>query len=136
MVGRQSKGPTERRAPSIFGQRDLWEIVAAVVLSLATLASAWSGYQAARWTGETVKANRAASVARIDATSQRSIADRQVLIDVTLFSSWLEAEQMSNEKLSASFEDRFRPDFVPAFDSWRGDAEAGPMLTMPLNVGV
>jgi len=110
-----------------FRTNEAWEIAAAVVLSLATLVSAWSGYQAARWSSENVQANRAATAARIEATSQSNLANRQVTIDVTLFSTWLAAELASDERLSSSIEGRFRPDFVPAFEAWRADAPAGSL---------
>ena len=60
---------------------DRWELAAAVILSLATVASAWSGYQAARWSGQKTKANRATAIAQIDAGRQEALANRQVTID-------------------------------------------------------
>jgi hypothetical protein len=98
---------------------DKWELIATIVLSLATLASAWSGYQSARWNGEATDANRAATVSRIDSTSQTNLAERQLTTDVSLFSTWVEAELAGNTVLAAAVSDRFRPGFVPAFDSWR-----------------
>lgn len=111
-----------------LARNDRWALVAAIVLSLATLASAWSGYQASRWGGETVKLNRAATVARFEATRAGDLADRQITIDVMVFSSWLEAQVAGETALAASFRDRFRDEFVPAFDAWLADSgpDGGP----------
>jgi hypothetical protein len=46
---------------------DGWDFAAAIILSLATVASAWSGYQATRWSGQKVKDNRASILAMIEA---------------------------------------------------------------------
>lgn len=97
---------------------DWWSFAAAVILSLTTLASAWSGYQAARWGGETMKANRAASVERVEGQRQAAVADRQLMVDVMVFTSWMEAQTAGDELLAASYRERFRGEFVPSFDSW------------------
>ena len=93
-----------------------------VILSLATVASAWSGYQASRWSGQKVKANRAAAIAEIDAGRQEAIANRQVTIDAVIFTSWLEAGVAGDRALADEIEARFRDEFSPAFDAWRGPA--------------
>ena len=46
---------------------DRFEIGAVVVLALATLATAWSGYEATRWGQESTLAQRDANTARIKA---------------------------------------------------------------------
>jgi hypothetical protein len=46
--------------------RGAWvEVDSTVVLALAALAIAWSGYQASRWTGEQAKAFSRANAARV-----------------------------------------------------------------------
>jgi hypothetical protein len=44
------------------------EVVSTVVLAVAALAIAWSGYQASRWTGEQAKAFSRANAARVEST--------------------------------------------------------------------
>ncbi len=109
-----------------------WELIATVILSLATLASAWSGYQSARWSGEATDANRAATVARIDSTSQTNLAERQLTTDVSLFTTWVEAALADNVLLSQAVSERFRPGFVPAFEAWKsGPAADDATATLP-----
>jgi len=53
---------------------DWVEIVAAVLLALATVATAWSGYQASRWNGEQTKAFSRANAARVNSTKSAGLA--------------------------------------------------------------
>ena len=61
---------------------DRLEIGSAVLLALATVATAWSGYQASRWNGEQAKAFSKANAARIEATGASDLANAQTQIDV------------------------------------------------------
>ncbi len=112
--------------PARSGRSDWWDLAAAVILSLATVASAWSSYQAARWSGETTRANRAANAARVDATKQSDLASRQVAVDVTTFAIWLEATVRNDAALAEAIADRFRPELRTAFDAWRATGD-GPL---------
>ena len=50
------------------------ELAAVVLLSLTALATAWSGYQAARWSGEQSKLYAQASATRVMAEQQTTRA--------------------------------------------------------------
>ena len=54
------------------------ELVATVLLALATVATAWSGYQASRWNGEQAKAAARASAARIESVKAEGLANAQI----------------------------------------------------------
>ena len=97
---------------------DRWDLAAAVILSLATLASAWSSYQAARWSTTYGKENRAAVQARFAATKESERAGRRQTIDVTTFSVWLEAWVRGNTEVADEIRERFRPELAVAFDEW------------------
>ncbi|MFL5641855.1 MAG: hypothetical protein ACJ778_13050 [Chloroflexota bacterium] len=94
------------------------EIIAAILLSLATVLSAWGAYQATRWSG--VQANSYASSAALRAESVRhgSIASRQIQVDVATFIAWSNAKAAGDTKLTTFYENRFRTEFKPAFDAW------------------
>ena len=65
------------------GRRGTWvEVAAAVLLSMAAVAIAWSGYQASRWTGEQAKAFSRANAARVESTRWSDLANSQTEIDV------------------------------------------------------
>jgi hypothetical protein len=97
---------------------DWWELLATILLSLATVATAWSGYQAARWSGEQSRANRAAGAHRTESTRQSNLANQQTAIDVAAFTGWLDAAASDDDGLATTYRERFRPEFALAFDDW------------------
>ncbi|ACQ78600.1 hypothetical protein Bcav_0336 [Beutenbergia cavernae DSM 12333] len=107
------------------GRPEWWSLAAAIILSAATVASAWSGYEASRWAGESVRWNRSATVARFDATAQLAAADSQRITDVEVFGTWLTAEVAGDDALADAVRERFRPEFVPAFDAWFATTDDG-----------
>jgi hypothetical protein len=94
------------------------EIVAAVLLSAATLATAWSGYQASRWNGEQAKATARANAARVESTRASGLANRNAQIDIALFIQWVDAYATGEQELTDFYRRRFREEFKPAFDAW------------------
>ena len=94
------------------------EFVAALLLSIATIAVAWSGYQAARWSGLQSQHYTEASAARSLANRAAVFESRQQTQDLLNFNRWLEATENGDATLSALYERRFRAEFVPAFKAW------------------
>ena len=110
--------------------RDAWqdervEIVAAILLSLATVLSAWGAYQATRWSGVQADSYARSAAARSESVRHGSIASRQIQVDVATFIAWSSAAAGDDTKLTTFFERRFRAEFKPAFDVWR-TGPAGP----------
>ena len=97
---------------------DRLEIVAAALLALATVATAWSGYQASRWNGEQAKAFSRGNAARIESTRASGLADAQTQIDVATFTSWVDAYAQKQTLLADFYFKRFRQEFKPAVDAW------------------
>jgi hypothetical protein len=98
--------------------RDRVELVATVLLSVATVATAWSAYQANRWNGEQAKATSRANAARIESTRASALANRQVQIDVALFTQFIDAFAQEQTELADFYRARFRDEFKPAFEAW------------------
>ena len=94
------------------------ELVAVAILALATVMTAWSGYQAARWDGVQAASYSQASAKRVDATRAGTAAGQLALYDSLVFSQWATAHAMANTQLEAFEERRFRPEFQVAFDAW------------------
>jgi hypothetical protein len=94
------------------------EVVATVLLALATVATAWSGYQASRWNGEQAKAFSRGNAARIESTRASGLADTQTQIDVATFTSWVDAYAQRQTQLASFYRKRFRAEFKPAVDAW------------------
>jgi hypothetical protein len=118
-----------------FNRTDWIELVAAVILALATIVAAWSAYQATRWGGEQAKASRSALSAKTDAAQQTTIFGASAQVDVQLWTMWL--QQRADENIIAAdfIEERFRDEFTPAFDAWlalspEGEPPPGTPLEM------
>jgi hypothetical protein len=98
---------------------DRWlEFSAVVLLSLATLATAWSGYQAALWSGEQSQHYAQASALRVRADEQSVLAGQTHLGDLVLVNGWFNAIESGNPKLAEDYRRRFRPAFQPVFAAW------------------
>ena len=103
--------------------REIWrdervEVVAAVLLSLATVLSAWAAYQATRWSGEQANNYAEAAALRASANSHGTIASRQIQIDVATFIAWSDATQDGDDQLADYLRARFRKEFVAPFQQW------------------
>jgi hypothetical protein len=94
------------------------DTIAAVLLAVAAVATAWSSYQASRWTGEQAETFASASAARVESTRASSLANTQTQIDVSVFTQWVDAALRGEMDLAAFYEQRFRDEFKPAFRAW------------------
>jgi hypothetical protein len=94
------------------------EIAATILLALAAIATAWSGYQAAEWHGEQGLDAGRANALRVQATQAQGVADRQVQIDVATFTQWVDARARGEGALASFYRRRFRDEFRPAFEAW------------------
>jgi len=98
--------------------RDRVEIIATVLLAVATVATAWSGYQSTRWNGEQAKAAGRANALRIESAKAAGLANTQSTIDVATFTQWANAYALHQTQLAEFYFRRFRAEFRPAVDAW------------------
>ena len=101
------------------------ELIAAIMLSIATVVTAWAAYQATRWSGDQSESYTEASATRTESVRSSTLANRQVLIDVDTFLNWMDAEQSGDHGLADDIHARMREEFLPAFDAWLETAPAG-----------
>jgi hypothetical protein len=94
------------------------EIAATVLLALATVATAWSGYQASQWHGDQAIASGRATATRVESARASGEASRQVQVDVATFTQWVDAYAQGEGELAAFYRQRFRDEFRPAFERW------------------
>ena len=112
------RGDTHAIAP--IDRTDRWvEVVAAAVLALATVASAWSAYQASRWGGVQSAAFAEAGALRAESVRASDLADAELTVDVEYFAIWLDGASTDNEELQRRVEESFRPEFAVAFEAWQ-----------------
>ena len=100
------------------GGRDRVELVATLLLAIATVATAWSGYQSTRWNGEQAKAGGRANALRIDSAKAADLANAQTEIDVATFTQWIDAYSLKRTQLADFYFKRFRAEFKPAVNAW------------------
>jgi hypothetical protein len=94
------------------------ETLAAILLSVAAVATAWSSYQASRWTGEQAKAFAAATSVRVESTRASNLGNAQTQVDIAIFTEWVNARLQGDQRRETFYEERFRDEFRPAFQAW------------------
>jgi hypothetical protein len=99
-------------------REDRVEIVAAIILSLATVLSAWGAYEATRWSGEQANNYAMSAALRAQASTHALAASRNIQVDVATFLAWADAVAQNDDRLADFIEGRFREEFKPAFGAW------------------
>jgi hypothetical protein len=98
---------------------DRWiEFASAVLLALATILTAWCGYQAARWGGEQAAGYSKAGGARTQAAQQTNQAMLRISTQVGLFTEYLSAKSQGNQAFADFLYGRFTPELRAATDDW------------------
>jgi hypothetical protein len=110
---------------SRFDKSDWIELLSALLLALATIAAAWCAYQSTRWGGVQAEGYAQAGAARQESVRASSKSFGQIVVDVQVFQSWISAKNAADERLATFYRERFRPEFVPAFDAWLASAPRG-----------
>jgi hypothetical protein len=111
--------PTNRTSLTREERLDRWtEIVLAIMLGLVTVATAWSGYQSARWGGVQSTLYSQAGALRTESTRASTQAGQLSQIDIGLFADWINAYAQDNQPLADFYRARFRDEFKPAFEAW------------------
>ena len=119
--GGEGSSTTKRR------WQEFAEILEVILLAAVAIATAWSGYQAAKWDGQQAFLYGNASRLRIEADEALTLGGQQKLLDVTTFNTWIEAQRTGDEELAALYVRRFSPEFKVAFDAWvKTDPENNP----------
>lgn len=106
-------------APRVANDR-WFDVVTTFLLAGAALASAWSAYQAGRWSGEQAHGYNQATALRSESLRQSNRALQEAQVDVTSFVIWSFAVSEHNSVAAEALRARFRPEFKPAFERWRG----------------
>jgi hypothetical protein len=109
---REKSARAERRWDEVV------EIVGVVLLALAAIATAWSGYQAAKGDGKQSVLYSHASVDRLQASSAATLGDQRLAADSAMFNAWLQARAANDTQLQALFVRRFSPEYRTAFTAW------------------
>ena len=115
-VNEDSAIPTQAERQARWNQ---WlEVLSAVLLSLATVASAWCAYQSTRWNGVQALSFSAANGARTESVRMSNAALQLTSIDIGMFVQFAAAYSEDNMALAEFLLERFRPEMKTAVDAW------------------
>jgi hypothetical protein len=93
----------------------------AALLAAATLATAYSAYEATRWSGQQSTRFTQAGAARTKSAKDTSKGYSLVTIDATLFTQIAAAYSQDNQALVRFLRERLRSEFKPVFNEWVGE---------------
>ncbi|MGH9227523.1 MAG: hypothetical protein ACRD07_02125 [Acidimicrobiales bacterium] len=110
--------PEGAETHGVSGQEKRFEIVATVLLALAALATAWSGYQASLWDGIQSSNYTQASALRTQGAEKHTEANQFRLADLSVFENFIDATLDGDTQLAGFYRQRFRDEFEPAFEAW------------------
>ncbi|MHC1764536.1 MAG: hypothetical protein AB9869_09540 [Verrucomicrobiia bacterium] len=100
-------------------KRPHWiQIARVLVLSLATVASAWCAFQSARWTRLGGAEHARAAQAGRQATEKRVEATQILSFHALMFIQFLAAHENGNQRLAEFLRARFGPVLKPAVEAW------------------
>jgi hypothetical protein len=102
------------------------EILAVLILGLATVGTAWCGFQASRWSGEESRRARDSSDLRIEASRQFGLASQIVQYDTNTASDYAQALAARDTDLATFIRTSLaRDEFVPVLDRWEAEYRRG-----------
>jgi hypothetical protein len=114
-----------------------FELVSTLLLAIAALAAAYSGYQASLWDGIQSSDYSQASALRTRSAQKQTEAGQLRLADISVFENYVDAKLDGDTELAAFYHSRVRDEARPAFLAWLdldplNDPDAPPSpLAMP-----
>ncbi len=97
---------------------EILEILEAILLALVAIATAFSGFQAAKWDGVSGRDYATASRLRVQSEQASLSSNQQLIYNGGNLDSWLQAKTSGNTKLAAILARRFTPNYAAAFYYW------------------
>src|SRR5262249_9785089 len=94
------------------------EPVAALLMALATLSTAWCSYESAAWTRKSTRLMNGFNALERKAGLLTIQGMQQTTIHVAMFMQILAAHQAGNENLANFYVDRLPPEVRKAYDTW------------------
>jgi hypothetical protein len=108
-----------------LGDRFL-ELVAVLLLGITTVGTAWCGFQATRWNGESSDLARTAATQRLEGSRLFGLATQRITYDSMVVAKYAEASQQRDVALQQFYRRSVvRPAFLPFLDRWEAAAKAG-----------
>lgn len=107
----------DKRQTSSEGKNHWVELISTIVMAIATVATAWSSYQASRWGGVMSINFNQAGAHLTESTRSTIVGGQKAIFDALLFNEWLKAENQDDEALAEFYFERMG-DLRPAVEAW------------------
>jgi len=108
-----------------LGER-LIEIIAVLLLGIATVGTAWCGYQSSQWNGAQTDLARESSDERVEASRLFGLATQKIAYDANIVSQYAQAIVQGDDRLAQFYRQNLvRPPFLPLLDEWQAEIAAG-----------
>ena len=95
-----------------------YEMIATLLMAVATIATAWCAYQSTVWSGIQEFAMHDAQELSREVSTLRTLGLQRSIIDLSLFQSFLDARLTGNDSLARFYSDRFPPRLKVPFEAW------------------
>lgn len=99
-------------------QRRWLEPIAALIMALATVGTAWCSYKSAAWTRHSNASSNQFNVLERKAALLDLQGAQILTVQTAMFMETLAAQQAGNQKLADFYVQRFPPDMRKAYDAW------------------
>jgi hypothetical protein len=122
----------ESRPTGSSDRRAFWvELIEVIVLAAVAVSTAWSGFEAAKWSGLSGRQYSYGLRRTVLAAEKATLGGQDRLYDITTFNDWVRAKVNKHEDLATWYERRFRPEYAVAFQAWHKldpfhNSSAGP----------
>ena len=111
---------------SVSGPDRLLELIVVLLLGMTTVGTAWCGFQAARWSGQSTDLTRVASEEHVEGARLFGLATQRITYDSIVVAKYAEAKQEGNTALLTFYRKSVvRPDFLPVLNRWEAGVKAG-----------
>ena len=94
------------------------EFVAVLMIALTAVLTAWTAFESSKWGGVMSIEFSQAGATRTESVRASNVANRQTVVDVSLFTSYAEAVANENTLLADFLSDRFPERLGIAVDAW------------------
>jgi hypothetical protein len=99
--------------------RQVIDLTSATLMAVATIATAWCGYQSSQWGGEQAEHHTRASAALVRTAKFTNLAEQKMALHTIMFGQWAAAVNTNNTALSTFLFDRLPEPLKSATVAWQ-----------------
>ena len=100
------------------------ELFAVIIMSLTAVVTAWTGFQASKWSGVMSIRFAEANATRSESVRFSDLASAQRSVDIDLGLNWVRAVEEGDDRLAEFLAERFPDHLRVAVDAWLATAAA------------